>query len=125
MPVRRPNGLDDPVKRRPCLTCPWRKDVPPHGFPGGSICESLERMAAGEFPAAAMQCHNTPDGPQAQVCVGFAVRVGFDSVGLRLAALTGRYDPATVTADDVELWESVADLFHVHGKVAGCSRTTP
>lgn len=103
-------------KRRPCSTCPWRKDVPPHGFPGGSICSSLERMASGEFGTTAMQCHSTPDGECAQVCVGFAVRVGFNSVGLRLAAMLGRYDPDTVTSEGVELWASPADLFRVHGR---------
>lgn len=103
------------TKRKPCRTCPWRKDVPPHGFPGGSLCPSLASMASGEFGMTAMQCHSTPDGPEAQVCVGFAVRVGFNSVGLRVAALCGRYDPDDVSAEGVPLWESAADLFRVHG----------
>lgn len=102
-------------KRPPCGTCPWRKSTPPHGFPGGYISPELRAMASGEFGMEAMQCHCTPDGANAQVCVGFAIQVGFDCVGLRFAAL-GRYDPETVTADGVELWETAEDLFRVHGE---------
>lgn len=89
------------VKRKPCATCPWRRSTPPGGFPGGALdAHGLLRMASGEFGPPAMQCHSTPDGEQAQVCVGFARVVGFDCVGLRFAAILGRYDPETVAADE-------------------------
>lgn len=109
--------MADPTsrKRKPCVTCPWRRDVPPHGFPGGSIDARLARMAEGDFMTTAMQCHCTPDGERAQVCVGFAVQVGFESVGLRIAAMTGGFDPNDVSADGVDLWPSYHDLFRVHG----------
>lgn len=48
----------------------------------------------------AMQCHATPDGGSSKVCVGFALVVGFDCIGLRLAAMTGRYDPEGVDTDE-------------------------
>lgn len=104
------------MKRESCPTCPWRKSTPPRGFPGGSLSPKLRQMASGEFCMDAMQCHCTPDGPSAQVCVGFAIQVGFDCVGLRLAALLGRYDPETVTAEGIELWPTAEHLFHVHGE---------
>lgn len=102
-------------KRKPCPTCPWRKDTAPHGFPGGSIGPRLLAMASGEFGMVAMQCHSTPDGEKSRVCVGFAHRVGFACVGLRVAALTGRYDPKEVDVEGVDLWEHPEDLGRVHG----------
>lgn len=83
------------MTRRACNTCPWRKGTPPGGFPGGCINEEeLRRMASGEPGCMkVMQCHNTPDDNRARVCVGFAVQVGPDSFGYRLARALGMIDP--------------------------------
>lgn len=102
------------VKRRPCRSCPWRRSTPPGGFPGGVLdSASLRRMASGEFGQSAMQCHSTPDGERAEVCVGFAMVVGFDCVGLRIAAMAGRYDPDRVEAD--ETLHTLAPVCATHG----------
>ena len=99
--------------RKPCSTCPWRRSTPPGGFPGGILdARRLLSMAGGADPKA-MQCHCTPDGADAQVCVGFALVVGFRSLGLRLAAVFGRYDPATVETDAP--LHSLASVLRAHG----------
>lgn len=86
--------------RTPCPTCPWRKSTPPGGFPGGCLdSRRLLAMAGGDPAEPAMQCHSTPDGEGAKVCVGFALQVGYRSVGLRIARFCGRYNPATIDAD--------------------------
>jgi hypothetical protein len=102
------------MTRVPCPSCPWRKSTPPGGFPGGCLdTRRLLNMASGDF-GPAMQCHSTPDGEHAQVCVGFALVVGFDSMGLRLAALQGLYDPDTVAAD--EDLHTLASVLRTHGE---------
>lgn len=61
----------------------------------------------------AMQCHCTRDGERAAVCVGFARVVGFDSVGLRIAAAVGRYHP-----DEIEVNEplhTLESVIRTHG----------
>lgn len=99
--------------RLPCHNCPWRKSTPPGGFPGGVIdAPRLLQMASGGF-GPAMQCHCTPDDNRAQACVGFALAVGFDCVGLRMAAMAGHYDPEQV-ATDAPL-HSLRSLLFTHG----------
>lgn len=100
--------------RRPCSTCPWRKSTPKRGFPGGYLdVQSLRRMVDGGPFARAMQCHCTPNGADAQVCVGFALQVGFDCASLRLAALVGKYDPAQVETD--EPLHTLEGVIRTHG----------
>ena len=109
--------------RTPCVSCPWRRSTPRHGFPGGRICAaSLERAINGSPFDPAMQCHSTPDGENARVCVGFAQVVGFDSAPLRMAALLGRYDSAKI-APVSEAMHTPASMVRFHG--AASSPTGP
>lgn len=104
--------------RRACKTCPWRKSVEPGGFPGGCVNENnLRRMASGD-PACmkVMQCHSTPDGEQAKVCVGFALRVGDASVGYRLCRIARMLDEVE---DDGDLLDSVDDVIARHNTDRG------
>jgi hypothetical protein len=63
-----------------------------------------------------MQCHSTPDSAP-RVCVGFAVRVGSDSVGYRLAGAMGLIDE--VEADPDDLLEDVEQVIHRHNTGRG------
>lgn len=72
-------------------------------------------MAAGE-PMVAMQCHATPDA-NARACVGFAVRVGFTSVGLRLAAAMGVHDQGAIEEDPDDPLLTLEQLLEKHGGV--------
>lgn len=93
------------MSRRPCSTCPWRKSTPRGGFPGGLVmADDLLAMVAGRA-LKVMQCHCTPDSAP-QACVGFALQVGLDSVGLRLAAAHGAVD-----LDDMECDSELHDLW--------------
>lgn len=106
--------------RVPCKTCPWRESTPKGGFPGGIIdCESLLDMTFGQS-LKAMQCHCTPDGAQAEVCVGFALQVGFDSPGYRFAAMLKRVVHEDLTSDEPLL--DLAGLILKHGGVCASRR---
>ena len=65
-----------------------------------------------------MQCHATPDDHRAKVCVGFAVRVGSDSVGYRLAGAFGMLDEVE-EPDDGELLPSVEAVIERHNTGRG------
>ena len=100
--------------RRPCATCPWQRTTPRDGFPGGRIdAYRLLRMLEDRI-GKVMQCHSTPDGEDAEVCVGFAARVGRDSFSYRLAVLVGAVDE-----DDLDLridgLLTLPDLLRRHG----------
>ena len=104
------------MKRVPCASCPWKKSTPRHGFPGGRICASgLDRAINGSLGDPAMQCHSTPDGEGAKVCVGFAQVVGFDSFPLRMARAFGRYDPDEI-APISEPMHTPASMLRYHGR---------
>lgn len=110
------------MARKACKTCPWRASTPPGGFPGGCVNEGeLRRMASGD-PACmkVMQCHNTPDDHRAKVCVGFAVRVGTDSVGYRLAGAFGMLDEVEGDADLLPSVEAVIER-HNTGRGMVCA----
>jgi hypothetical protein len=66
-------------------------------------------MARGDL-VPAMECHAVAD----HACIGFAAVVGFESVGLRLASVMGRFDPAEVDVEGIEL-HTLRSVLHVHG----------
>lgn len=101
------------AKRRPCPTCPWRKSTPRGGFPGGLIdVERLVAMTRDDL-GAIMQCHCTPDGERAQVCVGFGLVVGPECLAYRFAVICGRIEHDAMEAS-CEL-HSLASLIATHG----------
>lgn len=109
-------------RRRPCPTCPWRSSTPQGGFPGGIVdLEGLHAAIHGSPFDRAMQCHCTPDGPEAEVCVGFALQVGFDSAPLRMAAFCEQYAPDQVEPDPADPLLSLRELVLKHGG-RGCRR---
>jgi hypothetical protein len=61
-----------------------------------------------------MQCHCTPD-VHPEICVGFALQVGPESVGYRLAVCFGLLDPDGLLADE-EL-HTLHSLLRTHGGI--------
>lgn len=80
-------------------------------------------MASGDPTEPAMQCHATPDGERAQACVGFALQVGYRSVGLRVAWVVGRYDPASMDTD--EPLHTVESVLETHADVVLQAKGAP
>ncbi len=56
-------------------------------------------MVRGGWDERIMQCHCSPDSSP-EVCVGFALQVGRDSVACRLAACLGLFDPELMATDE-------------------------
>lgn len=82
--------------RRPCTTCPWRVDTPTeHWHP--DHFESIYKNCQGDA-FHVMLCHHATKSPEPAkiVCQGWARVLGFDAIGVRLAAIKG-----TVTAAEV------------------------
>jgi hypothetical protein len=68
-------------------------------------------MASGETFFRLMQCHCTPDDDRAKVCVGFAVKVGPQSFGYRLAGTFGMIDEVE---DDGDLLDDIEQVIEKH-----------
>lgn len=105
------------MKRTVCRSCPWKRSTPRRGFPGGRICvQGLADAMNGGPGSRAMQCHATPDGGRAKVCVGFALVVGSDSFALRLAKSIGRFNAEDVAPTPDQLHTPLA-MIRFHGGV--------
>lgn len=70
------------VRREPCSSCPYRRDVP-SGLWAASEYEKLIPYDAPTWaqPLNAFSCHATPDF----YCNGWAIVSGYDSMALRVA----------------------------------------
>lgn len=96
---------------RPCANCPWRKDAPvnywhPDHF--RSIATTCRNDGL-----HMMQCHKTTK-ETLRICAGWAAVEGFDAIGLRIAALFGRYDPASLDTKGLELYESFDEMLEAN-----------
>lgn len=97
----------------PCPTCPWRKTTPAKGFPGGFVnARRLVEMKTNTGEGGVMQCHCTPD-TSPEICVGFALQIGAESIGYRMAVIAGLVDPDTLHCPD-EL-HTFWSLIRTHG----------
>lgn len=105
---------------RPCgdtpgtPACPWRKDAPP-GYWDRSHFENIARECRGDGMTT-MLCHkSTKERPI--ICAGWAAVVGFDSIGLRLAAISKRYDPEKLNIEGLTLYRSMDEMIRANNKV--------
>jgi hypothetical protein len=93
--------------RKPCSNCPWRKDAP-RGYWDPSHFVEIWRNCQGDGMHQ-MLCHKANALPEAErgslICQGWARVMGFDAIGVRLAAMSGK-----LTVEEVEDTKSV-ELF--------------
>jgi uncharacterized protein DUF6283 len=109
-----------PRVHRPCDECPFRRDALPGRFPACRY-EALTATAGtpgheAPFDAPMFACHKTPDG-QERACAGWLAVAGFAHLGVRLAVLTGRLDPAALAPGQgwPELYGSYQEVAAVNG----------
>lgn len=95
------------MKHRPCGDCPWRKDAPPKYWHPDHF-SSIERHCQHDG-VRIMLCHKSTAAQQ-HVCAGWAAVVGFDAIGLRMAVMMGKYDPAGLDISGVELYASFDEM---------------
>ena len=76
---------------RPCLECPWRRDVAPGQFPPERYIALAPTCAPGGFEAV-FACHMTPEGGE-RACAGMLAVCGEDSNRVRMAVIAGALAP--------------------------------
>ena len=98
-----------------CRNCPFRKASPKAGEPGGSVPVSCD---AGKMRSVAhnitegfsvMQCHKSSD-LKPKPCAGFLSVVGYESIGVRLAAAMGVIDREDVGRKIPGLYSSLREM---------------
>ena len=107
--------LWEEVLTAPCPSCPWRVSTRTKQIPGGGLDHDRMRaaMADNPFTAKVMACHLSTDANPA-ACAGFMVRVGFDSIAVRFAAMQGLTNPRKFTDGGAELHPDVAAMLAAH-----------
>ena len=78
--------------------------MPAHGIDG--MRAAAERVTEG---MQVMQCHKSTDA-KPRPCAGFLSVVGYESIGVRLAALSGVIDPADVGRPIMGLYGSLREM---------------
>ena len=98
----------------PCKNCPFRKNAPKAGEPGGSVpahSDDEVRVVARNCTEgmSVMQCHKSSD-KRPRACAGFLSVVGYDSIGVRLAVMTGSVKHEDVGRDIQGLYGSMREM---------------
>ncbi|WP_350246493.1 DUF6283 family protein [Rhodococcus sp. D-6] len=101
-----------PRRRRPCVECPWRRDVAAGKF-GRDRFDALAGTAGGPgceagVGAPMFVCHKSREGSD-KACAGWLATVGADHLGVRIAVVRGDLDPAALQPG--EGWPLLFDSF--------------
>ena len=100
------------MKHRPCKDCPWRRDAPTfHWHPRHFLSISKTCRGAG---LQQMACHKST-GDEPFLCAGWAAVEGMNAIGLRIAALTGKFDPSALDVSGLELYSSFDEMLAANG----------
>lgn len=80
--------------RMPCKTCPWRVDQDATVIPNFSLelAENLVHTTDTRVGAPLFACHQSKPEEEV-VCSGWLARYGWDSIGVRMGLMTGKYTP--------------------------------
>lgn len=92
------------MKHRPCGNCPWRKDAPREYWHPDHF-KSIAVTCQGDG-ISTMLCHKSPQMPKPILCAGWAAVVGMNSIGLRIQAIRGNYNPKDLDTKGLELFEN-------------------
>ena len=63
-----------------------------------------------------MLCHKST-GDKPVICAGWAAVEGFAAIGLRLAAMRGRYNPDGLDVEGVGLYSSMREMIQANNNV--------
>lgn len=97
----------------PCDNCPWRKDAPPRYWHDDHFVSIWSNCQ--DDGLSLMLCHKSRPPESQIICAGYAIVIGFESIGLRLAAAQGRFDPGEYSANGIELYSSFDALMKAQG----------
>ena len=100
-------------KRRPCKTCPWRKDAE-LGYWHQDHYRDMAKSCQRDGPNQ-MMCHQSRDTNQI-VCAGWVLVLGFDAIGVRRAVHNGDFDPnRDFESGGLELYDSWEEMAEANG----------
>ncbi len=104
-------GSGDRYCRQPCPQCPWRRENA-----GNFSAEAFRTSANTSYDAATatFACHMSSTEDPA-VCAGFLLQNAVHNMGVRLRAITGRYDPSQMSDGGADLFNSYREMAEANG----------
>lgn len=99
-------------RRKPCASCPWRKDAPIGAFPAEAFRHSAATAYDGAFNTFA--CHES-GAEKPATCAGFLLRNARNNIGVRLGLSYDRLTLDDVTDAGVELYDSYEAMAVANG----------
>ena len=121
--VTRMTGAEKRYRKKPCPTCPWRKDAEKGRFPA----EAFRSSASTAYDASltTFSCHEAGIKKHA-VCAGFILANSENNMALRFAMARGDFDPRqVVNPENVELYESYRAMAIANGVDENDPRIAP
>ncbi len=106
--------MSDFAVKTTCRECPWKKSATLGKFPPeryAALAETANR--SGTFPQPIFACHMSREGND-RACAGFIIIVGYDNIGVRLAARFERFSMEEIKSDG-ELYESFDAMAAANG----------
>lgn len=107
-----PAGAPFTHQRKPCEQCPWRRDSPRKAFPAEAY--RISAHTAYDMNGAMFSCHMAGKEHPA-ICAGFLLRGADHNMGVRMAAMTGRYDWTKVSDGGAKLYSCYAAMAIANG----------
>lgn len=110
--LRTSGGGNRMKRRKPCATCPWRKDAEIGRFPA----EAYRQSASTAYDAAfnTFACHESGSAKPA-TCAGFLLRNSKNNVGVRLGMSYDKLTVDDVTDVGVELYDNYEAMAVANG----------
>lgn len=101
------------VRKKPCPTCPWRKDAEKGRFPADAFRSSAS--TAYDASLTTFSCHEA-GREKIATCAGFVLANSAHNMALRIDHIKGRYDPGKVkNPEGVELFSDYREMAIANG----------
>jgi hypothetical protein len=103
---------EEHFQRKPCVSCPWRRDAEVGFFPPDAYRHSADTAYDGAMNTFACHVSGT-ENPK--TCAGFLLANADNNMGARLAQMMGKLDMGKVRADGVPLYGSYREMAEANG----------
>ena len=109
------------IRRKPCPTCPWRKDALTGAFPA----EAFRSSASTAYDASltTFSCHESGAKKNA-ICAGFILANSENNMAMRIKFMNGQKIDVS-NPEEVELYESYRAMAIANGVNPGDPRIAP
>lgn len=101
------------IRKKPCRTCPWRKDAQRGRFPADAFRSSASTAYDGSLTT--FSCHES-GAEKPATCAGFILANSENNMAVRILMMKGDLSPDSVAnPEDLELYDSYREMAIANG----------